>query len=131
MENIGACGDDCSFCLRYKATKSNNADDLNRVKEIWISLGWRTPDIDAQELKCSGCCKENKCAYPKLLECVLSKNLKNCGLCKDYPCILINEAFVKIENVFKSIKYIPEKDLLIKAFGCKKLNLDKIHNSKH
>jgi hypothetical protein len=132
MNKIGACGDNCSFCLRYKATISNNVHELTRVKELWVSLGWRDPDVDIQELKCSGCRKENKCAYRQLRDCVFEKNMENCGRCSKYPCELTSEAFAKTEKAFSQLEITcsnEEKDMLIKAFGCKRKNLDGIHNN--
>jgi hypothetical protein len=131
LRNIGVCGDDCSVCLRYIATKNANENDLNRVKEIWVSLGWREPGIDAHELKCFGCCKENRCAYQEIRDCAFGKNFSNCGLCTEYPCALSIAAFEKTEKAFLHINNInddEEKQLLINAFRHKKLNLDTIHN---
>jgi hypothetical protein len=137
MNKIGACGDGCSFCLRYTATKSNKTDELNRVRDLWVKLGWRDNNVDAQELKCSGCRKENKCAYPELRDCAFGKNLENCGMCRRYPCKLIEAAFEKTENTFQTLNITVSKenmDSLLKAFRCKKANLDTIytrHNAKN
>lgn len=132
MDKIGACGDNCSFCLRYEATISNDEHKLNRVKELWAELGWRDSDVDAQALKCSGCKKENRCAYRELRDCAFGKGLDNCGMCSSYPCALIQSVFEKTENTFRSIKNIGSKDemdSLVKAFRNKKSNLDAINTS--
>jgi hypothetical protein len=132
MSKIGACGDDCSFCPRYKATISNNDNELQRVKEQWVLYGWRDPAIDAQELKCFGCRKENKCAYQELRDCAFGKNLENCGRCSTYPCERTNAAFAKTEKAFSLMEVTggkEERDMLIKAFACKKSNLDGIHKN--
>jgi hypothetical protein len=135
QENIhlgmfGACGDDCSLCPRYKATLAGDRNALERVKELWVLLGWREPDVAAEELKCSGCGKENKCSYQKLHDCAFSKGYKNCGMCGRYPCGLVGAAFEKTENAFRSCKGIAgdeEMEALTKAFRYKKSNLDRIH----
>lgn len=129
-EKIGVCGDDCNYCLRYKATISNDQMLLARVKELWVSLGWRRPDVDIEELKCRGCTKENRCAYEKLRDCAFGKKLKNCGMCPDYPCSLTENAFARTEMLYSRINAECSKEdwnLLEKAFRYKKENLDKIN----
>lgn len=130
MNTIGACGDDCSVCPRYVATQRNNEDELNRVKDLWVALGLRNADIDAAELKCVGCRKENTCAYPDVRNCTSNKKLENCGLCAKYPCKKVNAAFAKTEKAFRSFKGIgaqEEMDSITRAFRYKKMILDGIH----
>jgi hypothetical protein len=133
MNLIGACGDDCSFCPRYRASLSNDPSELNRVKELWVSFGWRSPDIDVQELKCSGCCIGNKCSYPELRDCAFGKGYSTCGRCTIYPCELVNAAFLKTERALDSfgggIGTPEEIALITKAFRHKKSNLDDIHRT--
>lgn len=130
-EQIGACGDDCSYCLRYKATQSQNQVELKRIKDLWVSFGWKNPDVDSSELECWGCRKENKCAYGDLRNCAFEKGLRNCGYCKKYPCKLILEAFDRTETLFNKFNSKCSKEdrvALEKAFKNKKINLDIIHN---
>jgi hypothetical protein len=130
MKMFGVCGDDCSVCPRYKATRDNDQAALARAKELWVLFGWRSPDVPVEELKCSGCRKENKCSYRELRDCALSKGFTNCGFCAKYPCGLVNAAFEKTENAFRSLKNLcteEELDSLTKAFKYKKSNLDRIH----
>jgi uncharacterized protein YoaH (UPF0181 family) len=127
---FGACGDDCSVCPRYKATITSDRKALERVKELWVLFGWRAPEVTAEELKCSGCSKDNPCSYQKLRDCAFGKGLKNCGLCASYPCSLVNAAFEKTENAFHSLKGLcsgEEMEAITKAFRYKKTNLDRIH----
>jgi hypothetical protein len=130
LDLFGACGDDCSICPRYKATLSKNTKDLERVKELWVLFGWRSPDVSLEDLKCSGCGKENKCSYQSLRDCAFGKSLDNCGMCRDYPCGLAKAAFEKTEHAFISCKSLcteEEMDALTKAFRYKKTNLDRIN----
>jgi hypothetical protein len=130
MDIFGACGDDCSLCPRYAATANNDMNALSRVKELWVLLGWRKPDVRIEELKCSGCTKDNQCAYKELRDCAFKKDLENCGLCSEYPCTLVKAAFEKTEHSFHTLKNIctgEELELLTKAFRYKKTNLDKMH----
>jgi hypothetical protein len=131
MSIIGACGDDCSSCPRYNATIKNDMKALERVKELWVLLGWRPADVTLEELKCSGCREDNICAYKELRDCAFKKDLNNCGMCKEYPCGLVKAAFEKTEHAFRSCKNLcseEEMDSLIKAFRYKKTNLDRTHN---
>jgi hypothetical protein len=130
LDLFGACGDECSYCPRYKATLSNDNTDLERVKELWVLFGWRKPEVSIEELKCWGCGKGNACAYQTLRDCAFGKDLQNCGMCRDYPCGLAKAAFEKTEHAFSACKSLcsgEEMDTLTKAFRYKKTNLDRIH----
>jgi hypothetical protein len=131
---LGACGDDCSCCPRYLATVSDDSAALCRVKDLWVSLGWRSPNVDVQSLRCPGCRKENKCACPELRDCAFDRGLKNCGECDEYPCGHTESAFQKTENTLQSLNpdtCTPEEmALLMNAFGFKKSNLDDVHRDR-
>jgi hypothetical protein len=132
MGMFGACGDDCSLCPRYKATAAGDRKALERVKELWVLFGGRTPDVTPDELKCSGCGKDNHCVYTKLRDCAFAKGFKNCGMCGKYPCGLASAAFEKTENAFHTLKGLcneEEMEALTRAFRYKKTNLDRIHKS--
>ena len=129
MNLIGACGDDCSYCPRYKPTLSNSKEGLKKVRQLWISLGLRGPDITADELKCYGCQTQKNCAYQQLRGCAFNRNFENCGMCKDYPCQQVNAAFSKTADFIKSKSTAccsEDMETLIRAFGNKKGNLDRI-----
>lgn len=49
MSLIGVCGDNCSYCPRYIATRSGKADELEEVKELWARLGLRDPAFPARD----------------------------------------------------------------------------------
>ena len=130
---IGICGDNCTYCPRYIATQSGSIQELIKVKELWVRLGLRDPDFPAQDMACRGCIPKNNCAYNEICSCISAKALKNCGLCDEYPCQLINTAFEKSEKL-KSHAYKicsqEEINLLNKAFFSKKDYFDSIHK-KH
>jgi hypothetical protein len=131
MEKIGVCGDNCSCCPRYIATLSGNLKELEKVKELWVRLGWRGESFPARELVCKGCSPEVKCAYPELRNCAYEKEIPNCGLCNDYPCNLANAAFERTKRLTSNARGVctlKEMDILNKAFLHKKMTLDKIHN---
>lgn len=130
MDVIGVCGDNCSCCPRYTASQEGSLEELYKVKELWVRLGFRDPDFPAQDLACFGCRPENKCAYYEVRSCAYGKRIDNCGLCQDYPCELINAVFEKSENIKSHASNVcasEEMDLLTTAFFSKRENLDQIH----
>ena len=133
MNMIGICGDNCVYYPRYIATKNGRQIELEKVKELWVRLGLRDRDFPVEDMACHGCMPENKCAYSELCACVSAKLSKNCGLCDEYPCKLINRAFDKSEKLKSQAAKIcthEEMDVLHKAFFWKKEYFDHIHE-KH
>ena len=131
MFRIGVCGDNCSYCPRYIATQNRSANELEKVKELWVRLGLRGAAFAAQDLTCLGCKPENKCAYSELHACAYRKRIDNCGLCDNFPCDLINAAFEKSERLRSHATYIctpEEMAVLEKAFFLKRRNLEQIHD---
>jgi hypothetical protein len=134
MSMIGICGDNCEYCPRYRATQNGTVSDLEKVKELWVRLGLRDHDFPVIDMACHGCKSENKCAYLELCTCVNTKGLKNCGLCDDYPCKLINKAFDKSERLkilTSKVCSQEEMDVFHKAFFSKKEYFDRIHQKHH
>jgi hypothetical protein len=128
MSTIGICGDNCLYCPRYLATLSGKAEELERVKELWVRLGLREPSFPAQNLVCYGCHPDNDCAYSELRACVHGKGIERCGLCEAYPCQIVSAVFEKSERLRPkalSICTPDEKELLRKAFFSKRENLGK------
>lgn len=105
FRGIGACGDDCLHCLRYKATMRDDPAELRRIRDLWISFGWRGPDTGPSEMACRGCRKENRCAYESLRNCAFGKGLANCGRCAEYPCVHVTEAFARTEDLFQTCRF--------------------------
>lgn len=130
---IGICGDNCTYCPRYIATQNGGTQELEKVKELWVRLGLRGHDFTVEDMVCHGCMPENNCAYIELLSCINEKVHKNCGLCNEYPCKIINDAFDKSEKLNFHAKKVctqEEMDMLHKAFFSKKEYFDRIHQ-KH
>lgn len=130
---VGVCGDNCFYCPRYKATKSGSAEELEKVKALWVRLGLRDPDFPVQDMACYGCIPENNCAYVKLRTCVGEKRVENCGFCNEYPCELINTAFDQSEKLRSHASRVctqEEMGMLYRAFFSKKEYFDKIYK-KH
>ena len=126
MSTMGICGDNCLYCPRYVATQGGKAEELEKVKELWVRLGFREPGFPAQNLACQGCAPENDCAYPELRSCVYSRGIERCGLCEAYPCGLVNAVLEKSERLCTRAALLcttEEMEVLRKAFFSKRQNL--------
>jgi hypothetical protein len=133
MNTIGICGDNCLHCPRHTAAQNGGAKELEEVKELWVRLGLRDLAFPAQDMACFGCRPENKCAYSELRACAREREIDNCGLCKGYPCELINAAFEKSEKLRSHAARVctpGEMDALHKAFFSKRQNLDQMRFGK-
>ncbi len=130
MPGIGACGDNCSVCPR--ALAGQDKDRLEKVKELWVKTGWRDETSPAEKLACGGCSSENVCAYSILRDCAFAKGYENCGYCSHYPCSIVEEALLFSQNNSRALELCceEEKEVLVKAFFCKKENLDTIAGSQ-
>jgi hypothetical protein len=131
---IGICGDNCKFCPRYVATQNGSANELEKVKELWVKLDLRDPAFPAQEMACYGCKPENKCAYSEIRACANERDFGNCGLCDGYPCGLINTALEKSEKLRSRATVVctpMEMETLKKAFFSKRQILGQIHLRKN
>jgi hypothetical protein len=127
---FGICGDKCSCCPRFIATKSGRKAELEKTKELWVRLGLREPDFPVKDMACHGCNPNKKCAYEELRTCVSSKGYESCGPCEQYPCILINSVFDKTETLKSHAGKIctqEEMNILHKAFFSKKEYFDRMH----
>ena len=60
MKMTGICGDNCSSCPRYLATQSGTSRDLEKVKDLWVRLGFRELDFPAKDMICHGCKPESE-----------------------------------------------------------------------
>ena len=63
---FGLCGDNCSCCPRFVATKGGKKAELEKAKELWVRLGLREPDFPVKDMACDGCNPSKKCAYEEL-----------------------------------------------------------------
>ena len=133
MSEIGFCGDNCSLCLRYIATKSEDKDKLREVMALWIRAGWRDEVVGPQEMECYGCASVKWCRYDNIRNCAQDKGIKNCGECKEYPCDEIFQVFRQTELYAKRCKEAcSEEDYrtLNEAFFLKHNKLDEINRNK-
>ena len=130
MDIIGICGDNCTYCPRHVATQSGSIDELEKVKDLWVRLGFRDKDFPVQEMICHGCSPKNHCAYIDLRTCAIENGLGNCGVCVEYSCDLTAAAIAETERLRSRAINVCSKEeieILEKAFFQKKQYLDEIH----
>jgi hypothetical protein len=129
---IAVCGDICTECPRYLATKSGNIEELEKVAQFWFRLGFRDHVVTTEEIKCTGCHKKPNCGYG-LTSCEYLVGKANCGECERFPCPKFDEVFRKSEIGDESCKLHCSTDeyrVLKKAFFSKKKVLTEIHREK-
>ncbi len=128
---IGACGDDCTACPRFRATASGDPAALERVRDIWVRIGLREPGFPTDDMACRGCRSANRCAWPAVRGCASSRGLSNCGRCQDYPCVTILPVFESTSALTEKLDAVcsrEEAGMLSRAFLRKRINLDLEHS---
>ncbi|MDP4274069.1 MAG: DUF3795 domain-containing protein [Bacteroidota bacterium] len=133
MNRVSICGDICTECPRFIATKNNDTEELQKVARLWYRLGFRDRIVSIEEIKCTGCNKQKSCSYG-LNDCVHLKDKDNCGECDLFPCDKIENAFKKSELAESDCKgkCSEEEYLQLKrAFFNKKEILSNIKQWKH
>ena len=106
---IAACGLICSECPAYIATVNNDEELRIKTAKEWSKMF--NAEIKPESIVCSGCLTESgqkfsHCAECKIRECVILKEIKNCGQCDDYACEKITEFF----------KMAPEAKIVLDEF---------------
>ena len=130
---IGISGDNCTVCPRYLATLSGDPRELEKVRDLWVRVGFREPDFPAEKLACRGCIPGNQCAYTGIRDCAHEKAVADCGLCDGYPCALIDAAFTRSDELRPRLAQAcspAELAVLEEAFLSKKRNLDRVHQER-
>lgn len=130
MRLVGFCGDNCDLCPRYIGTKSGDIRHLEKVRDLWVRVGWRNRGTKSEEIVCSGCASVKSCRYDNVRICAKSKGINNCGECLDYPCKEIIKVFKRTKSYERKCKRVcspGEYQKLHRAFFLKKRTLDAIH----
>jgi hypothetical protein len=88
-KTLAMCGLDCAACPAFIAYKTN--DQALRVKTAdgW-SKGFKV-ELKPEDINCVGCLKTkgvqiSHCRECEIRKCGLARKVKNCALCRDYPC---------------------------------------------
>ena len=124
-QKLGFCGDDCSECPRYQATRDGDENALGRVAALWRDLGLREEVVSSAQIRCEGCSPIKDCFYG-LAACAGAKKVAHCGQCPDYPCEAIARCLEKSDALEREIKArctVEEYERLARAFFRKRENL--------
>lgn len=109
---IAFCGNDCSACPGYIATKNDDNEARAKIAEEWSKQFGG--DFKASDVNCDGCTDiagrhVGYCAMCGVRKCASAKGVENCAYCSDYAC----------ETLVNFLKMAPKA----------KTNLDEIRRS--
>lgn len=123
---LAACGNDCSACPRYVAPPYEKTEaELRHTAELWLKIGYRDRLVSNTEISCTGCRPENWCRY-NVVKCCVSKGIRNCSECAEYPCDNMKECFAVTKSFAPKCRAVctdAEYEQLKKAFFEKEENL--------
>ncbi len=96
---LGMCGLDCAACPAYIAYKTNDQNLRVRTAAQWSTQYGIT--MKPENINCVGCLKTKgpqigHCSECEIRKCGLTKKVKNCGLCSDYPCDRISKFLTQV-----------------------------------
>jgi hypothetical protein len=98
-KTLAMCGLDCAACPAFIAYRTN--DQALRVKTAAEWSQHFKVELKPEDINCVGCLKTkgvlfdhcNKCDIRK---CGLTRKVKNCVLCSDYPCEKIGKFLANV-----------------------------------
>jgi hypothetical protein len=104
-EIIAYCGLTCSECPAFIATQNDDAEELERVAEMW-SKEYQS-DIKPDDVVCEGCLPGqtrycSHCSQCEIRACGIVRGVMNCAYCDDYGCD-------KLTGFFQSVPPAKEK----------------------
>lgn len=98
MQRISYCGQSCSKCPVYQATREND-----HAQQVWLAMEYSSADypIQPEEMRCHGCHSQQAlapvCERCEIRSCASNCVLISCAECQNYPCSII-ERLVPIET---------------------------------
>jgi hypothetical protein len=85
---IAYCGEVCTTCSAYVATRSGAPVALQRVADEWNARD--ETSLVAEDCICDGCLEEGRrigyCRTCAVRACAIARGLENCAYCADYGC---------------------------------------------
>jgi hypothetical protein len=90
---FGCCGNDCSACEAFLATRSNDQQSLESVAANW-RREYQNPAFTADNVRCDGCLSQSSvhpawCGQCPIRACAHQQAVANCAVCPDYGCAKI------------------------------------------
>jgi hypothetical protein len=98
-KTLAMCGLDCAACPAHIAYKTN--DEALRVKTAAEWSKQFQVEMKPADINCVGCLKTKgvqiaHCAQCDIRKCGLAREVKNCAMCKDYPCDKISKFIANV-----------------------------------
>ncbi|MFL7794152.1 MAG: DUF3795 domain-containing protein [Anaerolineae bacterium] len=85
---IAYCGEVCTTCSAYVATRSGDPVALQRVADEWNARDGTS--LVAEDCICDGCRGDGRrigyCRTCAVRACAIARSLENCAHCDDYGC---------------------------------------------
>ena len=85
---ISYCGEICTECSAYVATRNNDWAALQRVADEWNAKSGGS--LKAEDCICDGCLGDGRrigyCRTCAVRACAIARGLENCAHCVDYGC---------------------------------------------
>ena len=85
---IAYCGEVCTMCSAYVATRSGDPAALQRVADEWNARDGSS--LVAEDCICDGCLEDGRricyCRTCAVRACAIERGLENCAHCTDYGC---------------------------------------------
>jgi hypothetical protein len=106
---LAMCGLDCAACSAYIAHKTD--DQALRVKTAAEWSKQFNVALKPEDINCVGCLKTkgpqgDYCAKCEIRKCGLAKKVKNCALCKDYPCDKISKFLANVPQAKANLEEV-------------------------
>lgn len=93
-EMIAYCGLVCSKCPTFIATQ--NDDDIARENTAMFLSEKYGLNLNPKEINCDGCLSSGArligyCNTCEVRKCAITKPFKNCSVCDEQPCEILNK----------------------------------------
>jgi hypothetical protein len=92
---IAYCGEVCTTCSAYVATRNEDWAALQRVADEWNAQ--QTTSFTAEDCLCDGCIGDGRrigyCRTCEVRACAIERGLENCAHCPDYYCAKVVVCF--------------------------------------
>jgi len=83
---IAYCGEACTECSAYVATRNDDLAALQRVADEWNQVSGSS--LQAEDCICDGCLGDGRriayCCTCNVRACAMARGLENCAHCADY-----------------------------------------------
>ena len=96
---LSMCGLDCAACPALIARKTD--DDALRARTAAEWSKQFSVEFKPEDINCVGCLKVKgvhigHCGECEIRKCGLARKVKNCALCRDYPCETIGKFLANV-----------------------------------